>query len=197
MASSAKSATAAMANSKRDGRGIGVLQGCSAQRLRAAPRWISIAPIAASARATVSAARNAACSRFEPRIAAAVAAASGTRADGRGSVAPEMARDARGPASTSSGGVSSAQRGCAYGQRVRKRQPDGGSHRARHVAREQDALAPERGLRHRDRGQQRLRVRMARRGEERALVGVLDDASRGTSPRRASRCASPPRGRAR
>ena len=56
-----------------------------------------------------------------------------------------------------------AQRSRACGQRVWKRQPDGGCERARHVAlRARCAARSRAGLGHRDRGQQRLRVGMAR-----------------------------------
>ena len=67
---------------------------------------------------------------------------------------------------------SSAQRGRACGQRVRKWQPDGGSLGLGTSPASRMRAALQRRLGHRDRRQQRLRVRMARRGEQRALVGV-------------------------
>ncbi len=49
--------------------------------------------------------------------------------------------------------------------------------RARHVALQHDLLALDGGVRHRHGGEQRLRVGMLRRGEQRLLVGVFDDAA--------------------
>ena len=65
--------------------------------------------------------------------------------------------------------------------RIRTTRPEAASgrrvERAGHVSLEDDALPARSGLRQRDRGEQRLRVWMARVGEELALVRIFHDAS--------------------
>ena len=81
--------------------------------------------------------------RLEPRIGRRpppCRAGSRRRRD----LAPEVARDRMPVVRRRAAASSSAHRGRACGQRVRKRQPDGGSARARHVAFEQDARAASR-----------------------------------------------------
>ena len=77
-----------------------------------------------------------------------------------------------------SGGDSSAQRGA----RVRAARAEAAARRrrgrVRHVALQHAcARRLSRRVGHRNRREQRLRVRVARRGEQRALVGALDDAA--------------------
>ena len=73
----------------------------------------------------------------------------------------------RGLLQTQGPGVHAAGVEVATGRRVQ---------RAGHVAGKQHARALQAGLGQRDRRQQRLRVRVARRGEQGRLVGNLDDA---------------------
>src|SRR5256886_11738337 len=65
--------------------------------------------------------------------------------------------------------------------RIRAARPEAASggrvERAGHIALEDDALAARSGPRHRYRGEQRLRVRVPRAGEQLALVRVFHDAS--------------------
>ena len=112
--------------------------------------------------------RAKACCSLASRTAAAAGTPATAGAAG-GAMSRQKWQATACPPSAASGGVSAAQRACAYGQRVRKRQPDGGSIGLGTSPCRIIRLRSRAGRRHRNRRQQRLRVRMARPREQLAL----------------------------